>query len=98
MLGQISAVASIPSPASDSLHVGPLEVRAYGLMIGLGVVVPVLLGVRVNLWVSATVFVTAVMVLVIRHRGNRDGSNSRTMARRWSDDRRVQPTPSRLSG
>jgi prolipoprotein diacylglyceryl transferase len=41
MLGQISAVASIPSPASDSLHIGPLEVRAYGLMIGLGVVVAV---------------------------------------------------------
>jgi prolipoprotein diacylglyceryl transferase len=46
MLGQISAVASIPSPAGDSLHIGPLEVRAYGLMIGIGVVVAVWLAQR----------------------------------------------------
>lgn len=41
MLGQLAAVASIPSPAGGSLHIGPLEVRAYGLMIGLGVVAAV---------------------------------------------------------
>jgi prolipoprotein diacylglyceryltransferase len=33
-----------------------------------------LLGIRVNLWVSAAVFVTAVTVLVIRHRGSRGES------------------------
>ena len=41
MLAQLSAIASIPSPGSSSLHLGPLELRAYGLMIGLGVVVAV---------------------------------------------------------
>jgi prolipoprotein diacylglyceryl transferase len=29
--------ASIPSPSSNALHIGPLQLRAYGLMIGLGV-------------------------------------------------------------
>jgi hypothetical protein len=29
---------------------------------------------RVNLWVSAVVFVAAVTVLVVRHRGPRDGA------------------------
>jgi len=28
MLGQLAAVASIPSPAGGSFHIGPLEVRA----------------------------------------------------------------------
>jgi phosphatidylglycerol---prolipoprotein diacylglyceryl transferase len=41
MFGQIVTVASIPSPASNSLRLGPLELRAYGLMIALGVVVAV---------------------------------------------------------
>jgi prolipoprotein diacylglyceryl transferase len=41
MLAPLSAIASIPSPGSSSLHLGPLELRAYGLMIGLGVVVAV---------------------------------------------------------
>ena len=36
-----SSVASIPSPTGNSLHVGPVELRAYGLMIALGVVVAV---------------------------------------------------------
>lgn len=36
-----TTVGAIPSPASNSLHIGPLELRAYGLMIGLGVVVAV---------------------------------------------------------
>ena len=36
-----SSFASIPSPAGNSLHVGPFELRAYGLMIALGVVVAV---------------------------------------------------------
>jgi prolipoprotein diacylglyceryl transferase len=41
MLTPLPAIASIPSPGSSSLHLGPLELRAYGLMIGLGVVVAV---------------------------------------------------------
>lgn len=32
-----SFVASLPSPGSSSLNIGPLELRAYGLMIALGV-------------------------------------------------------------
>ncbi len=38
MLAQLLVIASIPSPGSSSLHLGPLELRAYGLMIALGVV------------------------------------------------------------
>ncbi len=34
-------IASIPSPSSGSLHLGPLRLNAYGLMIALGVVVAV---------------------------------------------------------
>ena len=34
-------VASIPSPSSGSLHVGPLKLNAYGLMIALGVLAAV---------------------------------------------------------
>ena len=34
-------LASIPSPSSGSLHLGPLRLNAYGLMIALGVVVAV---------------------------------------------------------
>lgn len=36
-----SIVASIPSPSSGSLHLGPLKLNAYGLMIALGVIVAV---------------------------------------------------------
>jgi prolipoprotein diacylglyceryl transferase len=36
-----SIVASIPSPGSGSLHIGPLQLRAYGLMIALGVILAV---------------------------------------------------------
>lgn len=39
-------VASIPSPSSGSISIGPLELRAYGLMIALGVVAAVWLGQR----------------------------------------------------
>lgn len=39
-------VASIPSPSSSSLHLGPLRVTAYGLMIGLGVAAAVWLAGR----------------------------------------------------
>ena len=46
MLAPLSATASIPSPGSSSLHLGPLELRAYGLMIGLGVVVAVAIAQR----------------------------------------------------
>ena len=34
-------VASIPSPSSGSVKIGPLELRAYGLLIALGVIVAV---------------------------------------------------------
>mgnify|MGYP003343419804 FL=1 len=34
-------VASLPSPSSNSIHVGPLQLRAYGLMIAIGVIVAV---------------------------------------------------------
>jgi prolipoprotein diacylglyceryl transferase len=40
-------LASIPSPSSGTIHIGPLSIHAYGLMIALGVVVSVwLLGRR----------------------------------------------------
>ncbi len=39
-------VASIPSPGSKALEVGPLSLRAYGLMIALGVLAAVELGRR----------------------------------------------------
>ena len=32
-------IASIPSPSSGSIHIGPLRLNAYGLMIALGVIV-----------------------------------------------------------
>ena len=34
-------LASIPSPSSGAIHIGPLQIRAYGLMIALGVVAAV---------------------------------------------------------
>jgi prolipoprotein diacylglyceryl transferase len=34
-------LASIPSPSSGAIHLGPLQLRAYGLMIALGVIVAV---------------------------------------------------------
>lgn len=34
-------VAAIPSPSSGSIHLGPLKLNAYGLMIALGVIVAV---------------------------------------------------------
>jgi prolipoprotein diacylglyceryltransferase len=30
-------VGSLPSPPSNAIHIGPLQVRAYGLSIALGV-------------------------------------------------------------
>ena len=36
-----AVVASIPSPSSGSIHLGPLRLNAYGLMIALGVIVAV---------------------------------------------------------
>ena len=39
MTGQFNTLlASIPSPSSGTLSIGPLELRAYGLMIALGVI------------------------------------------------------------
>jgi prolipoprotein diacylglyceryl transferase len=35
----ISLLASIPSPPGKGIHIGPLQFRAYGLMIALGVIV-----------------------------------------------------------
>ena len=37
----VTVIASIPSPDSSSISLGPLELRAYGLMIALGVVAAV---------------------------------------------------------
>lgn len=42
----LTLLASIPSPSSDAIHLGPLQLRAYGLMIALGVVAAVWLGGR----------------------------------------------------
>jgi prolipoprotein diacylglyceryl transferase len=42
----IALVASIPSPSSGSLSLGPLDLRGYGLMIALGVVAAVWLAQR----------------------------------------------------
>jgi prolipoprotein diacylglyceryl transferase len=39
--GGIAVVASIPSPSSNSIHIGPLALNAYGLMIALGVMAAV---------------------------------------------------------
>ncbi|MDH3682849.1 MAG: prolipoprotein diacylglyceryl transferase [Acidimicrobiia bacterium] len=39
-------VASIPSPSSNQLEIGPLQLNYYGLCIGLGVVAAVLIGQR----------------------------------------------------
>jgi len=36
-----AVIASIPSPSSGSIHLGPLRLNAYGLMIALGVIVAV---------------------------------------------------------
>lgn len=45
-----AVLASIPSPSSGTLHIGPLSIHAYGLMIALGVVAAVwLLGRRLEL-------------------------------------------------
>lgn len=38
--------ASIPSPGSNAIHIGPLQLRAYGVMIALGVVAAVWLSGR----------------------------------------------------
>jgi prolipoprotein diacylglyceryl transferase len=45
-----SIVAAIPSPSSGSLHLGPFQLRAYGLMIALGVIAAVALGGRRLEW------------------------------------------------
>ena len=37
----VAVIASIPSPSSGSIHLGPLRLNAYGLMIALGVIVAV---------------------------------------------------------
>jgi prolipoprotein diacylglyceryl transferase len=37
----VATLASIPSPSSASLEIGPLELRAYGLLIALGVIAAV---------------------------------------------------------
>ena len=33
-----NVIAAIPAPPGGAIHIGPLQVRAYGLMIGLGVI------------------------------------------------------------
>jgi prolipoprotein diacylglyceryl transferase len=42
----LAILASIPSPSEGSIHLGPLQLRAYGLMIALGVIAAVWLGGR----------------------------------------------------
>jgi prolipoprotein diacylglyceryl transferase len=42
----IRLLASIPSPPGGGIDIGPLEVRAYGLVIGIGVLVAVLVAQR----------------------------------------------------
>ena len=37
----MNLLASIPSPGSAAIHIGPLQLRAYGLMIALGVIAAV---------------------------------------------------------
>ncbi|MEY2609956.1 MAG: hypothetical protein RLZZ128_605 [Actinomycetota bacterium] len=37
----MSLLSYIPSPGSGSIHLGPLQLRAYGLMIALGVIIAV---------------------------------------------------------
>ena len=37
----LAVLASIPSPSSNAIHIGGLQLRAYGLMIALGVVAAV---------------------------------------------------------
>jgi prolipoprotein diacylglyceryl transferase len=39
-------LASIPSPSSGAIHLGPFQLRAYGLMIALGVIAAVWLGTK----------------------------------------------------
>jgi prolipoprotein diacylglyceryl transferase len=41
-----SLVAFLPSPPSNAIHIGPLQLRAYGLMIALGVIAAVWLAGR----------------------------------------------------
>jgi prolipoprotein diacylglyceryl transferase len=41
LLAVTDLVASIPSPSSGSISIGPLDLRAYGLMIALGVIAAV---------------------------------------------------------
>jgi prolipoprotein diacylglyceryl transferase len=42
----VNLLFSIPSPGSNAIHIGPLQLRAYGLMIALGVVAAVWLAGR----------------------------------------------------
>ena len=37
----LAVVASLPSPSTDALSIGPIDIRAYGLMIALGVIAAV---------------------------------------------------------
>jgi phosphatidylglycerol---prolipoprotein diacylglyceryl transferase len=47
----LSVLASIPSPSSNAIHIGGLQLRAYGLMIAMGVVAAVWLANK--RWVAA---------------------------------------------
>jgi len=47
----LSVLASIPSPSSNAIHFGPFQLRAYGLMIAIGVVAAVWLANR--RWIAA---------------------------------------------
>ena len=41
MIHPLTVIASLPSPSSNAIHIGPLQVRAYGFAIAVGVVVAV---------------------------------------------------------
>jgi prolipoprotein diacylglyceryl transferase len=58
------ALASLPSPSSGTLDIGPIHIHAYGLMIALGVVAGV--------WLMGRRF-------ELRHIGTRDDANSIAM-------------------
>ena len=70
-------LGSIPSPGSSSINIGPLELRAYGLAIAVGVIVAVTMAQRrraawlgrVNIWTSLIAIGAALASLaLLRHR------------------------------
>lgn len=83
MTPSLGAVASIPSPPSDSLHLGPLRITYYGIFVALGLALglwvtirrwrsrggDVALGESVGIWSCAAGFVGARIAYVSTHTG-----------------------------